>query len=431
MLTKKILALAFAGVFVLSIAITGAVIALNRDDGTVAAGTLDPLFTNAGNPNQATARAILDAAIAGDRTPTFRLFPTVGTGNVQALSNLSFRVVAHNATSVTLYATSTYRTVGLNMGTHTHALDPDPTMFTHAWLQSALNVPHLSNTVASDANALAVQLGAANLGALGGLGINIPTSAEATAWHRAGDVSSMAWTRSLTASSPGAWGGGTVMHPAGGTIPAGFQTMGSSIYTFSATGGAAFNFEHTGVTNHPDFGVVLIRWWDTGFSPNGYRTGFFRRGPSFNWYSTPDPSNFIPQRGLRPFITIPTAWLETAAGGSGSGPGGGDVIWPPDWEAGAERTLTLVRGSAIHGFITGDHVPVDLTKRQGMFYAVGIDIPNPAPQPGFIFVGWATSQARANSQIVDVAEGQTFVMPAGNRTLFAVWQHSGSTFVPG
>jgi len=96
------------------------------------------------------------------------------------------------------------------------------------------------------------------------------------------------------------------------------------------------------------------------------------------------------------------------------------------WIAHTNRTLILHNQNVLMGATVANQ---NLTLRQGYSYRVGIDIPSPA-QSGLVFVGWAFSLARANTQLVDLVEGSTYIMPAGNRTLFAVWQNAGSQFIP-
>jgi len=95
------------------------------------------------------------------------------------------------------------------------------------------------------------------------------------------------------------------------------------------------------------------------------------------------------------------------------------------WASGAERILTL------HTALPNDtdQTATNLILIQGHSFAVGINIATPARE-GLIFAGWATTQANANTGIVDITVGRTFIMPAHNMTLWAVWQPVDSVILP-
>jgi len=93
-----------------------------------------------------------------------------------------------------------------------------------------------------------------------------------------------------------------------------------------------------------------------------------------------------------------------------------------------KRILTMHRNNALIGANVGANTTANIG--QGLSVTIGgATIPSPT-HAGLIFLGWAFSYARANSQIIDLGIGSEFIMPNHNQTIFAVWQDANAQFAP-
>ena len=107
------------------------------------------------------------------------------------------------------------------------------------------------------------------------------------------------------------------------------------------------------------------------------------------------------------------------------------AVWTPQ----TARTVTVIRGSAnVAPHLTGvNYSNIVVNTFAGNELVFGIDILSPLADPTgtFRFVGWATSQAIADTQVPEFAVGEVYVVPnLANIRLYAVWQCARTPFVP-
>ena len=105
-----------------------------------------------------------------------------------------------------------------------------------------------------------------------------------------------------------------------------------------------------------------------------------------------------------------------------------NAVWVANEAAPTNRVLTMHRNNALIGANVGVNTTANIG--QGISTIIGgAVIPSPS-QSGLIFMGWAMTYARANSQIIDWVVGSEFTMPNHNQTIFAVWQNANAQFAP-
>jgi len=180
----------------------------------------------------------------------------------------------------------------------------------------------------------------------------------------------------------------------GGGPPGG--NLNTVTATFNLTGGST----PSGLTT---FTQAVIVGQSVVRPDNPVRSGF-----AFSHW-TQDPTTSVPfffGLGISENITLHAVWITQPT-----------------------LTLTLVRGSIIHG-IDLTNLPVQVLR--GEVLQVGGDERAPilAQYNEFVFLGWSLTRARANSQVVDFARGSSFDVWVDMR-LYAVWQNSNANFIPG
>ncbi|MCL2846384.1 MAG: InlB B-repeat-containing protein [Firmicutes bacterium] len=179
------------------------------------------------------------------------------------------------------------------------------------------------------------------------------------------------------------------------------QPINTITVTFNLAGGTIYSLETPGAF-YGTFTQEIIQ----GHSPVR-PTDPTRPGYRFShWTSNPTTNvPFVFGRGVNSAITLYAVW----------------VVAPT-------LTLTLVRGSIIHGI---DMSNLNVEVQRGEILRVGDDRAPVLDQYNeFVFLGWALTRARANSQVVDFAVGQTFDVLTDMR-IYAVWQNSNANFIPG
>jgi len=405
---SRILALLFAGIFSIAFVVMAVVMVLDftRSNGDASPHTgSGSLFDIGGRIDSNIASNILTAAAANNRNMEFRLFPDVFDQSstaerfdrTLALSRFNYRIMHSDATYITFWATSTHNQT-VSAVTNTHVLN--------AFNVMADSIANLRNHVPASYPAWLPTWSNLTSGVVGG---GLPNQNWNTTQAERSNTGAFALGDGGQVNNNGEFvsaAGSTAMRPAvrirrSSLLPPPSQQQHT--ITFNLQGGtlhnSTANFTRTVVSGQP-------------IQPP---TNPVRAGHTFLHWSTATTQG-VGNLNVFDFGRGVTANTDLHA------------IWQPlTTITPVARVLTMHRGNALLG-VSLTNTTVNINQDQQVTIgSATIPVPTSA---GRIFLGWANSYARANSQIVDHAVGSTFAMPHLNITLFAVWQDANAQFAP-